>query len=42
MDLHLGGGGKGGGEVPDNGGLHPAAPELGCTVHCYTIIVKPV
>ena len=42
MDVHLGGDVKGGGGVPDDGGLYPAAPEHGRTVYCYTITVRPV
>ena len=42
MYIHLSGDGKGGGGVLDNGGIHPAAPEHGCTVHRYKITVRPV
>ena len=42
VDVNLGGNGKGGYRVLDYGGLHPAAPEHGCTVHPSTITVRPV
>ena len=42
MDIHLGGDGEGGGRFPDDGGIHLAALEHGCTVHLYAITVRPV
>ena len=42
VDIHLGGGGKGGGRVLDDVGICQAAPEHGRTVHCYAITVRPV
>ena len=41
VDIHLGGDGKGGGGVLDDGGIHLAAPEHGRTLHCYTITDGP-
>ena len=42
VDIHLGGDGKGGGGVLDDGGIYLAAPEHGRTVHHYVITVRPV
>ena len=42
LDVHLGNEGKVGVRVPDDGGLHPAAPEHGRTVHCCAITVRPM
>ena len=42
VEIHLGGGGKGGGKILDDGGIYQAAAEHGCTVHCYVITVRPV
>ena len=35
MEIHLGGGGKGGGGFLDNGGIHQVEPEHGHTVYYY-------
>ena len=40
--IHLGGGGKGGDGVLDDGGIRQAEPEHGRTVYRYTITVRPV
>ena len=40
--IHLEGNGKEGGGVLYNGVIHMAAPEHGCTLHCYEITVIPV
>ena len=42
MSIHLIGGGKEGGGIIDNGGLYQAAAEHGCTIHSYTISVRPM
>ena len=42
VDIRLGGDGKGEGRLIGNGGIHMVAPEHGCTVHRYTITVRPV
>ena len=42
MGVHLGGNVKGGGGVPDNGGVHTTTTEHGLIVHCYTITSIPV
>ena len=42
VDIHLSGDCKGGGGVLDDGGIHPAAPEYGQTVHLYEITVRPM
>ena len=42
VDIHLGGGDKGGGGILDDGGVHQAAAEHGRIVHCYMITVRPV
>ena len=42
VEIHLGGGVKGGGGVLDCGGIHQADPEHGRTVHRYAITVRPV
>ena len=42
MEIHLGGGGKGGGGFPDNRGIRQAALEYGRTVYSYVITVRPV
>ena len=42
VEIHLGGGGKGGGGFLDYGGIRQAAPEHGCTVYFYVITVRPV
>ena len=41
-DIHLGGNGKLGVRVIDNGGIHHVVPGQGQTVHCYAITVIPV
>ena len=41
-DIYLVGNGKVGEGVIDDGGIHPAAPEHGRTVHRCTITVRPV
>ena len=40
--VHIGGNGKGGGGVPDDGELHMTLPEHGCTIHRYAITGIPV
>ena len=42
VEIHLDGGGKGGGGILDDGGVYQAAAEHSCTVHRYTITVRPV
>ena len=42
MEIHLGGGGKGGGGYLDDGLIRQAAPEHGLTVYWYMITVRPV
>ena len=42
VEIHLGGGGKGGGVILEDGGVYQAAAEHGRTVHCYAITVRPV
>ena len=42
VNIYLGGESKGGGGVPDDGGLHPEAPEHSPTVHRCTITFRPV
>ena len=42
VDIHLGGGGKGGGRIIDYGGVYQAAAKNSRTVHCYAITVRPV
>ena len=40
--FRIGGDGRRGGWVPDNGGPHSEASEQGRTVHCYVITVRPM
>ena len=42
VEIHLGGGGKGGGRIIDYGGVYQEAEEQSHTVHCYVITVRPV
>ena len=42
VEIHLGSGSTGGDSILDYGGVYQAVAEHGCTVHCYTIIVRPV
>ena len=42
MGVHLGGGGKRGGEFRGNGGINLDKAEHGCAVHSYTIDSVPV
>ena len=42
VEIHLGGSGKGGGGIIDDGGVYQAAEEHGRTVHCYAITFRPV
>ena len=42
VEIHLGGGGKGGGGVLDDTGISQVAPEHGCTLYRYVITVRPV
>ena len=42
VDINLVGDDKGGGGVVDDEVIHQAAPEHGCTVHIYTITVRPM
>ena len=39
MEIHLSGGGKGGGGFLDNVGIHQADPEHGHTVYCYAALL---
>ena len=41
VKIYLGGGSKGGGGVPDDGGIHLAMTEHGCTVYRYAINARP-
>ena len=42
VEIHLGGGGKGGGSIFDNRGLYQEAEEHGRTVYRYMITVRPL
>ena len=42
MDTQIVGDSKRGGGVLDDGGIHPAVLEHGCTLHLYTITVRPM
>ena len=42
MEIHIGGDGKLGGGVLDDGGINQAEPEHGHTVHRYKITVRTV
>ena len=42
VEIHLGGGGKGGGGFLDYVGIRQAEPEHGRTVYCYAITVRIV
>ena len=42
VEIHLRGGGKGGGGVLDDGGIRQAAPEHGRTVYRYAVSVRTV
>ena len=42
VGIHLGSGGKGGGRVRGNVGLHSDKVEHGCAVHFYAISSGPV
>ena len=42
VEIHLGGGSKGGGGFIDNRVIFQAAPEHGITVYRYAITVRPV
>ena len=42
VEIHIGGGGKVGGGILDNGEVYQAAAEHGCTLHPYVITVRPV
>ena len=40
VEIHLGGGGRGGGGVLDSGRIRQAAPERGHAVNCYSLNVR--
>ena len=40
MEINLGGGGKGGGGVIDNGGIRQSAPEHVHAVYLYAVTVR--
>ena len=42
VEIHLGGGSKGGVRILDDGEINQAAPEHSNTVYCYAITVRPV
>ena len=42
LEVHLDGGGKGGGGVLDDGGINSAMTENGRTVYCYAVTDRPV
>ena len=42
MEINLISGGKGGGNILDDGGVYQAAAEHGCTVHRYVVTVRPM
>ena len=42
VEIHLGGGGEGGGGIIDNVGVYQVVAEHGCIVHRYTMTVRPV
>ena len=42
VEIHLGGGGKGGGKIFENEGVYQLAAEHGCIVLFYAITYRPV